>query len=164
MTEDKAGASETGPSSPSGERGQQRIAQYNTYVNTTLDVSNRRLKNNRFYVVLLSGTLAVISVLAETEIIQTAGLLLAGAAGFLLCVLWYLSIVSYKQLNSGKYEVVAEMEEELPFAPFTREWDVLEEGNDPRTYITHTRVERKIPWLLAAPYLIITLYAVWELY
>lgn len=136
------------------------VEQYMVYVDTTLNVSNRRMRNNRFYVVLLSGTLAVISILAETEIIEAASLLLAGLVGFALCILWYLSIVSYKQLNSGKYEVIQEMEESLPFAPFKREWVVLQEGNNWRKYITHTWVERKIPWLLALPYFIITMYAI----
>ena len=60
------------------------IEQYTKYVDTTLDVSNRRLRNNRFYVLLLSGTLAVISVLANTDIIQEVGLLIAGLSGFAL--------------------------------------------------------------------------------
>lgn len=137
------------------------IEQYTAYVNTTLDVSNRRMRNNRFYVLLLSGTLAVISVLADTRIIQEVGLLLAGLLGSALCVLWYLSIISYKQLNSGKYDVIAEMEEELPFDPFDREWEILERGKNWRTYITHTRVERKIPFVLGIPYLLIALYALY---
>jgi len=135
------------------------IDQYTTYVDTTLNVSNRRMRNNRFYVLLLSGTLAVVSVLADTQIIEEVGLLLAGLLGLALCVLWYLSIVSYKQLNSGKYEVIQAMEEDLPAEPFANEWDVLDEGRDWRTYITHTRVERKIPGVLAVPYLLITIYA-----
>lgn len=106
------------------------INQYTTYVNSTLNVSNRRMRNNRFYVLLLSGTLAVISVLADTQIIQELGLLIAGVLGSVLCVLWYLSIVSYKQLNSGKYEVIAEMEEDLPFDPFGREWEILNQGEN----------------------------------
>lgn len=136
------------------------IDQYTTYVDTTLNVSNRRMRNNRFYVLLLSGTLAVVSVLADTQIIEEVGLLLAGLLGLALCVLWYLSIVSYKQLNSGKYEVIQAMEEDLPAEPFANEWDVLDEGRDWRTYITHTRVERKIPGVLAVPYLLITIYAI----
>ena len=135
------------------------IDQYTTYVDTTLNVSNRRMRNNRFYVLLLSGTLAVVSVLADTQIIEEIGLLLAGLLGLALCVLWYLSIVSYKQLNSGKYEVIQAMEEDLPAEPFANEWDVLDEGRDWRTYITHTRVERKIPGVLAVPYILITIYA-----
>ncbi|RQG95569.1 RipA family octameric membrane protein [Natrarchaeobius oligotrophus] len=136
------------------------INQYTTYVDTTLNVSNRRMRNNRFYVLLLSGTLAVVSVLADTQIIEEVGLLLAGLLGLALCVLWYLSIVSYKQLNSGKYEVIQAMEEDLPAEPFADEWDVLDEGEDWWTYITHTRVERKIPGVLAVPYLLITIYAI----
>lgn len=139
------------------------IDQYTAYVNTSLNVSNRRMRNNRFYVLLLSGTLAVISVLADTQIIADLGLLLAGLLGFALCVLWYLSIVSYKQLNNGKYEVISMMENDLPAAPFHEEWKALEEGQNWRTYITHTRVERKIPWVLAIPYVLISIYAVIQL-
>lgn len=135
------------------------IDQYTTYVDTTLNVSNRRMRNNRFYVLLLSGTLAIVSVLADTQIIEDVGLLLAGLLGLALCALWYLSIVSYKQLNSGKYKVIQAMEEDLPAEPFANEWDVLDEGRDWRTYISHTRVERKIPGVLAVPYLLITIYA-----
>ena len=139
--------------------GSELIDQYTTYVNTTLNVSNRRMRNNRFYVLLLSGTLAVLSVLADIQIIEEVGLLLAGSLGLALCVLWYLSIVSYKQLNSGKYEVITSMEEDLPAEPFDDEWKVLDEGQNWRTYITHTRVERKIPGVLAIPYLLISIYA-----
>lgn len=135
------------------------IEQYTTYVDTTLNVSNRRMRNNRFYVLLLSGTLAVISVLADTQIIEEVGLLLAGLLGLALCVLWYLSIVSYKQLNSGKYRVIEEMEEELPFSPFDREWEILDRGDNWRTYITHTRVERKIPVVIGIPYILIVIWA-----
>jgi len=146
-------------SASSDEISPELIDQYTAYVNTTLDVSNRRLRNNRFYVLLLSGTLAVISVLANTEIIQEFGLLLAGSLGLTLCILWYLSIISYKQLNSGKYRVIEEMEEDLPFDPFGREWEILDRGENWGTYITHTRVERKIPGVLALPYLMITIYS-----
>lgn len=155
--------SESTPEEEDGEVPPEATEQYTMYVETTLDVSNRRLRNNRFYVLLLSGTLAVISVLAKTDIIQAAGLVLAGATGFALCILWYASILSYQQLNSGKYEVVTEMEEELPFAPFSREWDVLKQGEDWRTYLTHTRVEKKIPLVLAAPYVVVTVYGLLQL-
>lgn len=141
-----------------GDRGE-LIEQYTTYVNTTLNVSNRRMRNNRFYVLLLSGTLAVLSVLTETQIIEEVGLLLAGLLGLCLCILWYLSIVSYKQLNSGKYEVLTTIEKDLPAEPFDDEWEVLDRGQNWRTYITHTRVERKIPGVLAVPYLLISIYA-----
>ncbi|GAB7011742.1 RipA family octameric membrane protein [Halolamina salina] len=135
------------------------IDQYTAYVNTTLNVSNRRMRNNRFYVLLLSGTLAVLSVLTDTQIIEEVGLLLAGLLGFALCILWYLSIVSYKQLNSGKYKVINSMEDDLPAEPFADEWEILDEGDNWRNYITHTRVERKIPFVLAIPYLLISVYA-----
>lgn len=161
MTDDDASAADD--SSSNDDPPPELIDQYTAYVHTTLDVSNRRMRNNRFYVLLLSGTLAVLSVLADTQIIEEAGLLIAGSLGLALCILWYLSIVSYKQLNSGKYDVIQAMEIDLPAEPFTDEWDILDEGRNWRTYITHTRVERKIPGVLAVPYLLITIYAIFQL-
>lgn len=149
--------------SDTSENQKELIDQYRTYVNTTVNVSERRMRNNRFYVVLLSATLGLISILVETGMIEAAGLLLAGLVGLSLCSLWYLSIVSYKQLNSGKYQVIGEMEAELPFAPFSREWRLLDEGDDWRTYITHTRVERKIPGVLAIPYIVVIIFSLYQI-
>ncbi|MEF8850946.1 MAG: hypothetical protein V5A28_00795 [Haloarculaceae archaeon] len=57
-----------------------------------------------------------------------------------------MSIVSYKQLNKGKYEVISEMEDELPAEPFDREWVVLDhlilasEWRDEMTYLRPGRI------------------------
>lgn len=117
------------------------LEQWKTYVQTTLNVSNRRLKNNRFYQRLLGVTVAGVGVAAKLGVIGAFAFLVVGAIGVAVSLLWMVHVISYKQLNSGKYTVLHEIEAELPHNPFAQEWDVLDQGRDPTTYVTHTSVE-----------------------
>lgn len=117
------------------------LEQWKFYGETTLNVSNRRLKNNRFYLRLLIALLGIAGVGAELGYLTSVGFLIIGAVGLPFCILWAFHILSYKQLNSGKYRVMWEMAEELPFDPFKREWTKLKEGEEPHAYIKHTTVE-----------------------
>jgi Flp pilus assembly protein TadB len=117
------------------------LEQWKFYGQTTLNVSNRRLKNNRFYLRLLIALLGIAGIGTKIGFITPIGLLVIGIVGLPFCVLWSFHILSYKQLNSGKYRVMWEMAEELPFDPFKREWTKLKEGQEPQAYIKHTTVE-----------------------
>lgn len=142
------------------------LEQYKFYAGTSNDVSNRRLRTNRFYVSLLSGILVVLPFVLDLDNltpIRLAGMVLIGFVGVLLCVLWYYNIKSYKQLNEGKYEIIHEMEENLPYPCYTKEWEILGEGRDKEKYITHWSVERWVPRMLAIPYLILGLFGLFRL-
>lgn len=117
------------------------LEQWKFYGQTTLNVSNRRLRNNRFYLRLLIALLGVAGVGTKLGFVTPVGVLLIGLVGLPFCVLWSFHILSYKQLNSGKYRVMWELAEELPFDPFQMEWAKLKEGNEPHAYIKHTTVE-----------------------
>lgn len=117
------------------------LEQWKFYGQTTLNVSNRRLKNNRFYLRLLIALLGIAGLGTKLGYVTPVGLLVIGVVGLPFCVLWSFHILSYKQLNSGKYRVMWEMADELPFDPFKREWTKLKEGNEPHAYIKHTTVE-----------------------
>ena len=143
------------------------VEQYKVYVNRSSDVSNRRLKTNRFYVSLLSGGIAAIGLLVqpqELSSIRVLGLGVIGVVGVALCVNWLFNIWSYEQLNEGKYAVIHDMEKKLPHSCYKEEWEKLDEGENNRTYLTHWKVERVVPGILALPYLLLALYAVWTLF
>jgi hypothetical protein len=146
--------------------GQPLVEQYKVYVNRSNDVSNRRLKTNQFYVSLLSGGIAAIGLLVkpdELTAIQYIGLMIVGIVGVALCVTWFFNVWSYKQLNQGKYQVIHDMEEKLPHACYTDEWNILKHGDANRTYLEHWKVERAVPVVLAIPYLALAIYAGWML-
>ena len=52
---------------------------------------------------------------------------------------------SYRQLNSGKFEIINRMEQHLPAAMFEAEWHSLAEGKDSGKYRPFTKTEATIP-------------------
>ncbi len=71
--------------------------------------------------------------------------------GIALCSLWYVTIGSYRQLNAGKFKVIHEMEENLPFACYTKEWRILRTEEGGKKYRRLTRVEQRVPLVMAGP-------------
>ena len=89
-------------------------------------------------------------------------LIIISAFGILLCYTWRRNIKSYKQLNSGRFKVIVEIEKELPFPSFTEEWKYLKRGSG-ETYTRLTEVEQQIPIYLAIPYLTIFCYFIFDI-
>lgn len=128
--------------STAGGTGSEALEQWKFYGQTAQNVSKRRQKTNRFYQKLVLGTFAGVGAGVQLGVINSVVLFVVGTVGIMLSVLWMAHVISYKQLNSGKYSVMREIAtKELPFSPFHREWTVLDKGQDPKEYITHTSVE-----------------------
>lgn len=157
MTEDEEFV-EDAPTEPEFGQEQTVLEQWKFFAQTTLDVSNRRLKNNRFYLRLLIALLGVAGIGTKLGFVTASGLLVIGVVGLPFCVLWSFHILSYKQLNSGKYRVLWEMAEDLPFDPFQREWDALKQGDEPHAYIKHTTVEVWWPRVFGYFYAALAIY------
>lgn len=134
------------------------LEQWKFYGQSTHQVSNRRLKNNRFYLRLLIALLGIAGIGGELGFITPIGILFIGAIGLPFCVLWTFHILSYKQLNSGKYRVLWSLAEELPYDPFQMEWDRLKQGDEPDVYIKHTTVEVWWPRVFGYFYAVLVLY------
>ena len=123
-------------------------------------VSQRREGANRLYTGLLTGLAAAIGAafqLAPSNEPINATFLLGGTLGAMLSASWYIVIRSYRQLNSGKFEALHELEKHLSYPFFTREWELLKEGRDYRSYWRLTIVEAFLPiiFCLASIFLII---------
>lgn len=142
------------------------IEQYKLYVEMADNVSQRRAQSNAFYTTALSVLLVIVTFVVDKEAFsdQFSTILLAFALlGLLLCVVWFFNIRSYRQLNSGKFKVVHEIEQLLPFPCYDREWELLKEGQSRKSYWQLTRVEQYVPILLATPYVLLLIYAGWLL-
>ena len=138
------------------------VEQYKLYVEMADRISARRAQSNRFYISLLSALLALLSILINRALwssMQNALFLAVAILGLALCFLWYVTINAYRQLNSGKFKVVHEMEQYLPFNCYKREWQLLGAGEERKKYVLLTRVEQFVPVVLAVPYLLLFVYA-----
>lgn len=140
------------------------LEQYKLYVGSVDRVTRQRGSTNRFYISVLAGLLAGLPVVAKTGLLPASlqGLVftLVGIVGMLLCVVWHANLVSYRQLNAGKFKVIAELEQRLPTAPYSREWEVLGAGRDTRLYRPATGLELWVPRAFAALYLLMFVYFV----
>ena len=142
------------------------LEQYKLYVEMADRISARRGQTNKFYISLLSALLALISITVSRNLLDSFQIIIfftIGILGLLLSILWSVNIRSYRQLNSGKFKVIHEMEQYLPFNCYDREWEILGRGKDARKYFQLTRIEQYIPFILGIPYLILFIYSLYIL-
>lgn len=116
-------------------------------------VSQRREGANRLYVSLLTGLFVFLAAMVRYGVEAVSvwvGLLVAGILGLALSSSWYIVIRSYRQLNTGKFQVLGDLEDKLAFPFFRREWKVLEAGENRSKYWRLTVVETFLPLLFGA--------------
>ncbi len=131
--------------------------QYKLAVEMADRVSARRMQANTFFLAVNTGVLTVFANLVKDRIISGLTGALPIIALLALCFVWWRIVRSYRQLNSGKYAVILELESLLPVAPYAAEWKALGEGRDPRRYLPLTHVENWVPRLFGALYLLLLL-------
>ena len=75
-------------------------------------VSKRRSTANRFYILVLSGLAVLFSAFLQHPNGVPLGWLMVGFGlfGMFLTVAWYVVIRSYRQLNTGKFNALHELE------------------------------------------------------
>ena len=76
----------------------------------------------------------------------------------LLSFTWYRLIVSYRQLNSGKFKVIHAIESQLPLRPYDAEWTAVGRGENPKLYRPFTAIETWVPWVFLVLYLGLALF------
>ena len=147
------------------------LEQYKLYVQMADNISVRRSQANQFYISLLSALLAVVALVAKLygggqnarpDLVNISFLAITMLA-LILCIIWFLNLLSYRQLNSGKFKVIHEIEAQLPYACYDREWDLLGRGKDWREYLSLTTIERYVPVIMGIPFAIAFLYALYKI-
>lgn len=111
-------------------------------------VSQRREGANRLHVSLLSAFLVFLAALlrfGSGEVPIPIYLFFAGIIGMSVSGSWYIIIRSYRQLNTGKFAALDEVEQKLGYSFFRREWQFLEHGRNLNRYWKLTVVETILP-------------------
>lgn len=129
------------------------LEQYKLYVETAEKVSDRRQSSNNFYLTLNSVLLAFTGFL--TSLNFEFWHIIIAVAGICISFLWFLSITSFRKLNSGKFQVIHCLEEKLPIKLFKDEWNCLGKGKKISKYIKLSLVEQGVPFVFMLLYAII---------
>ena len=135
------------------------LEQYKLYVEMADRIIQRRHATNRFYISLLTGLGGLYLLLYKTSDYPNALLWVIITA--VISLLWWINIYYYRQLNSGKFKVIFEMEQQLPFACYDREWEILGRGKHNRLYLNLSKVESYIPFTLIILCLTYIGYRMW---
>ena len=123
---------------------------YKLLVDMADKVSQRRQSANNFFLSVNTALIGASAYISSVSQQSPARVLAIAAAGALVCVLWIRNIQSYKDLNSGKFAVINEIEKQLPISPYTAEWNYLERDNNGRRYRPFHAVEILVPCVFIA--------------
>lgn len=134
------------------------LEQYKLYVSTATSISDRRTAANN-YLLTINSALVTLYGLSAAFVTRRALQSLVPIAGILVSIAWWLLIHNYRGLNSGKFQVIHELEAKLPAAPLRYEWDLLGRGSGP-AYRPLTHIEQWIPVMFGLLHLSLIAYAV----
>lgn len=128
--------------------------QYKLYLNSIEKISDRRETANRYFLSVNSAIILVISVIIQYAHANRVFLALGATIfGFLISILFWVLINSYKQLNTAKFKVLHRIERRLPLELYSDEWDELGRGKNKKMYFPFSHVERIIPIIFCLGYL-----------
>ena len=143
------------------------LEQYKLYVEMADRVSQRRDQSNRFYVTILSALAAIVVVITRFGIpvdgVSSNVVFFAiGVFGFALSVVWQFNIRSYRTLNSAKFDIINDLEKQLPYPGYSEECEILSNPPPGRSqYRQLTRVEQFVPAIFMVLFVTIALYSIW---
>lgn len=126
--------------------------QYKLYVASAEQISERRVSANNYLLTVNAFLVTLYSLFAASKYMSVWASLVP-VAGVLVALTWHKIITSYKNLNSIKFKVIHELEQQMPAALYAYEWLKAEEGNG-KAYHPLSHLERWIPVVF------IVLYAV----
>jgi hypothetical protein len=128
------------------------LQQWVTCVEMSNNVSERRINVNNFFITLNTAIVAFIKFQIEYSS------LFLSLVGIIVCILWLYNIENYKKLNTVKYDIILEIEKNLPVKPFDYEWDLIGRGKDKRKYKIFAKIEKAISYVFIFLYGISILY------
>lgn len=135
---------------------------YKLMVDSSEALVSRRQAVNTFFLTMNGAVLTASGIIVQTaREARLAGLaiMVLALAGALLCGAWRSLIVSFGQLNRGKFAVINAMERHFAAAIYAAEWEALGRGEDPKVYRSFTSREIWVPNALLVLLLLTALVA-----
>ena len=138
------------------------LEEYKLYVEMADNVSQRRADINQLFITAHTSLLAIVILFSGDNILAQFAV---SITGIICAISWHSLIVSYRELNTAKFEVIQDIEKQLPYSPYKVEWDklVANRGKEKKKYLTQTQVENFFTLTFGLVYYCMLLYAIWSL-
>lgn len=134
--------------------------QYKLYVESIEKTSDRRQQANNYFLTINTALISLIGLSFQFKIFENVNWIkaLLAIVGIIICIVFWFLIRSYKQLNTGKFKVIHEVEKVLPLALYKYEWEILGKGKDKSKYYPFSHIELLIPWVFGLIYTALGIY------
>jgi hypothetical protein len=134
--------------------------QYKLYVESIEKTSDRRQHANSYFITINTALISLIGLSFQIKVFENLSFVksILAFVGIIVCIVFWYLIRSYKQLNTGKFDVVHKIEEHLPLALYKYEWEVLGKGEDNKKYYPFSHIELIVPWVFGIIYALLGLY------
>lgn len=114
------------------------------YVESAEKVSDRRANANSFFISLNTLIATIVGYASSQDKLSVEFMVLLMSVGLLSSILWYRLIISYRQLNAAKFQIIQNLEKDLPIQLYEVEWEILK-TKDKTKFITFTGIEKFVP-------------------
>jgi len=131
--------------------------QYQLYVESAEKISDRRQNANNYFITINTALITLLGLSFQVSFLENLSWVraLLTDVGIIICIIFWYLLRSYKQLNTGKFKVIHEIEQHLPLALYDYEWKILGEGKDKKIYYPFSHIELLIPWVFGIIYVIL---------
>lgn len=124
--------------------------QYCRYVESAEKISERRITANNFLLTVNVFLVTLFGLVVSSKYKSWWAIILP-ITGVLVSLTWHRMITSYRDLNTIKFKVIHELEEQMPAALYAYEWRLAEEGKG-NTYHPLSHLERWVPVIFIVLY------------
>jgi len=135
---------------------------YMLMVSSSEALVNRRQAVNTFFLTINGVLLSAIGLLlrgAGRANLKAAAILALTVAGIALAYTWWSVLISFGQLNTGKFAIINRMERWLAASIYEAEWVALGRGQNPKVYKSFTSREAIVPKVAIITYAAATVVA-----
>lgn len=133
------------------------LSQYQLYIESVEKISDRRQNANNYFITINTVLISFLGILFQARLLESIPWVksLVSVVGIIICGIFWFLLRSYKQLNTGKFKVIHEIEQKLPLGLFDYEWEVLKKGKNNKVYFPFSHIEMVIPWVFGAVYVVL---------
>lgn len=130
------------------------LEQYKLYLSSVEKISDRRQNANNYFITVNTVLISILGLSFKSTLFENNPWIKALIAfvGIVICIIFWYLLRAYKQLNTGKFAVIHEIEKRLPLSLFGHEWDILGQGKDTKKYYPFSHIELLIPWVFGIIY------------
>jgi len=135
------------------------LEQYKLYLESIEKTSDRRQSANNYFLTVNTVLVSILALSFQADFLKDIFWfkLFIAVIGILFCIVFWFLIRAYRQLNTGKFNVLHKIESKLPLSLYKYEWKILGKGKDQRKYYPFSHIELLIPWAFGVVYSVLFL-------